>query len=94
MGAAFLLNFIRFLLYAYWLMIIVRIFLSYIERDPTRRSTISQLLFALTEPILAPVRRFLPQGGTVAVIAGSRHASTLDQPTQVNQLLHDFITTR
>lgn len=41
-------------------------------------------------------RRFaagLPRG-RLAVIAGSRHASTLDQPAQVNQLLQDFITTR
>lgn len=41
-------------------------------------------------------RRFaagLPRG-RLAVIAGSRHASTLDQPALVNQLLHDFLTTR
>jgi len=62
-GTEFLFNFLRFLLYAVWLMIIVRVLLSYIERDPRNRSAISEFLFALTEPILGPVRRLLPQGG-------------------------------
>ena len=63
MGATFLYNFVRFLLLGLELLIIVRVVLSYIERDPTRRSAFSEFVFALTEPILAPIRRLLPQGG-------------------------------
>ena len=63
MGATFLYNFVRFLLLGLELLIIVRVVLSYIERDPRKRSAISEFVFALTEPILAPIRRLLPQGG-------------------------------
>jgi YggT family protein len=62
-GVEFLFNFIRFLLVALWVMILGRVLLSYIEQDPTRRSAIGQFLVAMTEPILAPIRRVLPQGG-------------------------------
>ena len=63
MGAAFLYNFLRFLLLALEILIIGRVLLSFVEQDPRNRSAISQFLVALTEPILAPVRRLLPQGG-------------------------------
>lgn len=64
MGVTFLYNFVRFLLLALEVMIIGRVLLSYIEQDPRHRSALSQFLFVMTEPILAPIRRLLPQGGT------------------------------
>ena len=63
MGASFLYNFLRFLVLALEFMVIGRVLLSYIEQDATRKSALSQFLFALTEPLLAPIRRVLPQGG-------------------------------
>ncbi|MEW5991917.1 MAG: YggT family protein [Chloroflexota bacterium] len=63
MGAAFLFNFLRFLLLAFELLVIARVLLSYVETDPRRRSTVGQLLVAITEPVLAPIRNLLPKGG-------------------------------
>jgi len=62
-GATFLYNFIRFLLLAFEFMVIGRVLLSYVEQDPRRRSTVGQLLVAITEPVLAPIRNVLPKGG-------------------------------
>ena len=44
-----------------WLMIFGRIILSWF--DPTNRSPVAAFLVQMTEPILAPVRRLLPQTG-------------------------------
>ena len=63
MGTTFLYNFVRFLLLAFEFMVIGRVLLSYVEQDPRRRSTIGQLLVAITEPVLAPIRNVLPKGG-------------------------------
>ena len=63
MGATFLYNFIRFLLLAFEFMVIGRVLLSYVEQDPRRRSKVGQLLVAITEPVLAPIRNVLPKGG-------------------------------
>ena len=63
MGTAFLYNFLRFLLLAFELLVIARVLLSYVETDPRRRSTVGQLLVALTEPVLGPIRSVLPKGG-------------------------------
>lgn len=61
MGAAFLANFLRFLLIALWLLILARVILSWI--DPTGRSRFAAFVIQTTEPLLAPVRRLLPQTG-------------------------------
>ncbi len=63
MGGAFLTNFLQFLFMALWLLVFGRILMSYV--DPTGRIRVSQYLFAATEPILAPVRRMLPQTGMI-----------------------------
>ena len=63
MGALLLTNFLRFLLIGLWLLILARVILSWV--DPTGRNQISTLLFQATEPILAPVRRMLPQSGMI-----------------------------
>lgn len=62
MGTDFLSNFLRFLLLAFEFLVIGRVLMSYIE--PSGRSGFSQFLVQLTEPVLAPIRRLLPQGGT------------------------------
>lgn len=58
MAAAFAANFLRFVLVALEIAIIVRVLLSYAE--PRGRSPIAQFLVMITEPVLAPVRRVLP----------------------------------
>ncbi len=67
MGAAFLENFVRFLVYALWLLILARVILSWI--DPGGRGTIARFVFQMTEPILAPVRRILPRTGMLDLSA-------------------------
>ncbi len=44
-----------------WLLVFARIMLSWV--DPRGGSRASQFVFALTEPLLAPVRRILPPAG-------------------------------
>lgn len=61
MGAAFLANFLRFLVVGLWLLILARVILSWI--DPTGRGPISAFVIQTTEPLLAPVRRLLPKTG-------------------------------
>ena len=63
MGGAFFANFLQFLLMAVWVLVFGRILMSYV--DPQGRNRVSSLLFQATEPLLAPVRRMLPQSGMV-----------------------------
>lgn len=57
----FLINFVKFLLIALEIAIIGRVLLSWV--DSRGRSALAQFLIMFTEPVLAPVRRFLPSGG-------------------------------
>lgn len=57
----FLFNFVKFLLIALEIAIIGRVLLSWV--DQRGRSSLSQFLIMVTEPVLAPIRRFLPSGG-------------------------------
>jgi YggT family protein len=61
MGAAFLLNFVRFVLIALEVLIFARVILSWI--DPVGRGQLARFVIQMTEPILAPVRRLLPRTG-------------------------------
>ncbi len=61
MGAAFLSNFLRFLLIALWLLIFARVILSWV--DPMGRSRIGAFIIQTSEPLLAPVRKLLPRTG-------------------------------
>ena len=61
MPAAFLVNFLRFFVIALWLLILGRVIVSWV--DPQGRSQIGAFLVQVTEPILAPVRRVMPQTG-------------------------------
>ena len=57
----FLFNFVKFLLIALEIAIIGRVLLSWV--DQRGRSGLAQFLIMVTEPVLAPIRRFLPSGG-------------------------------
>ena len=63
MPGAFVLNFIQFLLWALWALIFGRMIMSWV--DPAGRNQVSAFLYQTTEPILAPVRRMLPQSGAI-----------------------------
>lgn len=57
----FLVVFLRLLVMAFYVVLLGRVLWSWI--DPTYRGTVGRFLFETTEPILAPVRRVLPQAG-------------------------------
>ncbi|HEX6867292.1 MAG TPA: YggT family protein [Candidatus Limnocylindrales bacterium] len=61
MAGAFFQNFLQFLFLALWALIFGRVIMSWV--DPTGRYRITTYLFAATEPLLAPVRKVLPQTG-------------------------------
>lgn len=63
MAGQFFANFLQFLLMALWALIFGRMIMSWV--DPTGRNSISAFLIQTTEPILAPVRRMLPQTGMI-----------------------------
>ena len=58
---AIVLVLIQSLIVAAWLVVLGRVIVSWI--DPTFRRPISQLLYRLSEPVLAPIRNALPQTG-------------------------------
>jgi YggT family protein len=60
---AFARNFLELLFMALWFLIFGRVLVSWV--DPTGRNQISAFLIQTTEPILAPVRRALPQSGMI-----------------------------
>ena len=60
---AFFLLFLQSLVLVLWLLVLGRVLVSWV--DPTGRNTVSQYLVGLTEPLLAPIRRVLPQTGMV-----------------------------
>ena len=61
MVETFFRNFLSLLLIALWLLVLGRVLMSWF--DPGRSNQVSRFLIQATEPILAPVRRFLPQTG-------------------------------
>jgi YggT family protein len=63
----FLRNFLFLLLIALWLLVLGRVLMSWF--DPGRSNQVSRFLIQATEPILAPVRRFLPQTGMLDLSA-------------------------
>jgi len=60
-GTALLLNVIRFILLGLELMVLARVALSFV--NPAGRGPVATFIISTTEPILAPVRRLLPQTG-------------------------------
>ena len=63
MAGTFFANFLQVLLIALWALVFGRMIMSWV--DPTGRNQISSFLIQATEPILAPVRRVLPQNGMI-----------------------------
>lgn len=60
---AFLVNFVQFLIIALWVLVLGRVLISWV--DPAGRNQVSSFLIQTTEPLLAPVRRVLPQTGAI-----------------------------
>ncbi|MCL0052975.1 YggT family protein, partial [Dehalococcoidales bacterium] len=58
---AFLIDFISFLCQVLTLLIIAQVILSWFSPSPTNRLAI--ILYQLTEPFLAPLRRIIPRVG-------------------------------
>ena len=59
----FFTNLLQLAFLALWLLIIGRVLISWF--DPVGRTQLGSFLITATEPILAPVRRALPQTGMV-----------------------------
>ena len=57
----FLRVFFQLLVTVLWLLVIGRVLLSWI--NPRFEGPVARFLFDTTEPLLAPIRRFLPQTG-------------------------------
>ena len=62
-AVAFILNFLQFLVITLWALVLGRMLMSWV--DPTGRNQVSAFLIQATEPMLAPVRRMLPQTGMI-----------------------------
>ena len=59
----FLRVFIQFFFTALWLLVLGRVLLSWI--NPRFEGPIARFLYDTTEPLLAPIRRVLPQTGMI-----------------------------
>jgi YggT family protein len=59
----FLANLVQFLIIALWVLVLGRVLVSWV--DPAGRNQVSTLIIQTTEPLLAPVRRVLPQTGAI-----------------------------
>jgi YggT family protein len=60
---AFASNLLQVAFIALWLLILGRVLISWF--DPSGRTQLGSFLYSTTEPILAPIRRALPQTGMV-----------------------------
>ncbi len=61
--SAFAGNFLQLLVLVLWALVLVRVVVSWV--DPPARNPISRQVILLTEPFLAPIRRFLPTTGAL-----------------------------
>jgi YggT family protein len=61
--ATFLGIFVQFFVIALWLVILGRVLMSWV--NPRFDGPIGRFLFETTEPLLAPIRRVLPQSGMI-----------------------------
>jgi YggT family protein len=59
----FVRTFVELLLIALFVLVFARVLISWV--DPTGRNQASLFIIQTTEPILAPVRRMLPQTGMI-----------------------------
>ena len=56
-------NFVQLLVLVLWALVLARVVVSWV--DGQGRNPISRQVIALTEPFLAPIRRFLPATGAL-----------------------------
>lgn len=56
-------NLVQLLVLVLWVLILGRVVVSWV--DPMGRNMISRQLIAMTEPLLAPIRRLLPATGAL-----------------------------
>jgi len=61
--SAFAVNFLQLLVLVLWALVLVRVVVSWV--DQPGRNPISRQVILLTEPFLAPIRRFLPATGAL-----------------------------
>jgi YggT family protein len=61
--SAFAGNFLQLLVLVLWVLVLVRVVISWV--DPPGRNPVSRQVILLTEPFLAPIRRFLPATGAL-----------------------------
>ena len=54
---------VQFLFDLYIIILLARTFLSWVQVDP--QNPIVKLIYQLTEPLLGPIRRILPQSGAL-----------------------------
>jgi YggT family protein len=59
----YLLIALRFLVIVLWVLMLGRVLISWV--DPRGETALGRFLFQMTEPILAPIRRFMPQTGMI-----------------------------
>ena len=59
----YLLVFIQIFFIVLWLLVISRVFLSWI--NPRFEGPVARFLYETTEPLLSPIRRVLPQTGMI-----------------------------
>jgi YggT family protein len=58
-----LIGLVQLLFDLYIIVLLARVLLSWVQVDP--RNPVVNLIHQLTEPLLAPIRRMLPQSGSV-----------------------------
>jgi YggT family protein len=61
--SAVLINFLQLLAFVLWLLLIVRVVLSW--TNPMGGGGLTAFIYQVTEPLLAPIRRLLPPTGGV-----------------------------
>jgi YggT family protein len=59
----FLRNFLEILVLVVWLLVLARVVVSWV--DPAARNAVSGYIVALTEPMLAPIRRVVRPAGAL-----------------------------
>ena len=58
-----MLNFLQLFVTVLWVLVLGRVIVSWV--DPMGRNQVSSWLIRATEPLLAPIRRLLPQSGMI-----------------------------
>jgi YggT family protein len=59
----FIVVFIQLFFTVLWLVVVARVLLGWV--NPTYQGPVGRFLFETTEPLLAPIRRFMPKTGMV-----------------------------